>query len=365
MRRFVALVIALLVCFSGSVCLAGNVNFSGGGVDSPSKLIDGLTVGASSDLQPGWYRAVPASGEHSKLTIVDVVSFDEPVIVASYAWWPDGLSLLSENEEDPEESVFPLWEGCIVLSGYHSALEYDSATGDLIWSQITDAPAVDLVFVAPLGAAPASEASEAPAVSDGEIVFRGIPWLVSISDAVELLCAEGELPEGNLRAGEKMYSWGKEYTSVSVPNGGFKYSISGLGNKFFVAGYSVGDVYLYALYNHSDGNILREASSSRLYKAEYFFDVKDKSAAYSGLFAKMCGVYGDPSDAGETGSEKYAIWNGDDNTGVVLRFACYGGASLEYLSLSYGLANADVLIEELNAAFALEAQKSAEENDGL
>ena len=362
MMRVVALVMALICC---SPCLSESANFSGWGVTSPIELTDGLYVGVEGDLQPGWYSAAPALESESKLTIVDVVSFDEPVIVASYAWWPEGVSLLADRDDEPEEYVFPLWDGCFVLSGFVGGLEYDADSGELLWDGVAEAPAIDLVFVAPLGAAPASEASEAPAVSDGEIVFRGIPWLVSISDAVELLCAEGELPEGNLRAGEKMYSWGKEYTSVSVPNGGFKYSISGLGNKFFVAGYSVGDVYLYALYNHSDGNILREASSSRLYKAEYFFDVKDKSVAYSGLFAKMCGVYGDPSDAGETGSEKYAIWNGDDNTGVVLRFACYGGASLEYLSLSYGLANADVLIEELNAAFALEAQKSAEENDGL
>lgn len=151
MRRFVALVIALLVCFSGSVCLAGNVNFSGGWVDSPSKLIDGLTVGASSDLQPGWYRAVPASGEHSKLTIVDVVSFDEPVIVASYAWWPEGVSLLADRDDEPEEYVFPLWDGCFVLSGFVGGLEYDADSGELLWDGVTEAPAIDLVFVAPLG----------------------------------------------------------------------------------------------------------------------------------------------------------------------------------------------------------------------
>lgn len=183
MRRILALVLSLAVFLVGANCMAENVNFSEG-VTSPIKLADGLFVGEDGDLQPGWYSATPSSEGTSKLTIVDVESFDRPVIVASYSWWPDGKPLLSDCDDEPEEYVFPLWEGCFVLAGYFCGIEFNKAKGELSWERMDDAPAIDLDYVAPLAGLPAPEAAEdnSPASGDSLLLYEDERVSVRYSD---------------------------------------------------------------------------------------------------------------------------------------------------------------------------------------
>lgn len=184
MRRIVALVLSLAVFLGGANCMAENVNFSGGGVTSPIELVDGLFVGIDGDLQPGWYSAIPSSEGTSKLTIVDVESFDRPVIVASYSWWPEGTSLLSDCDDDPEQYVFPLWEGCFILAGYFCGLEFDKANGELSWERIDDAPAIGLEYVAPLAElpAPGTVEDDSPAADDPLLLYEDERVSIRYSD---------------------------------------------------------------------------------------------------------------------------------------------------------------------------------------
>ena len=210
----------------------------------------------------------------------------------------------------------------------------------------------------------AEDGSATPALStQSEILFRDIPWFVSITDAKLMLHDKCDLPEGRLRGDETMYSWGPDYTAVSAPNGGFKYSLDGLGNNLFVGGHSVSEIYLYALYGYSEDEIFRDDTSSRFYQATYYFDDADEDT-YSDLLEKLSSLYGDPVETfkRDDGEETYAIWHGANNTGVILTFNTYFWSTL---SLTYGQTNTDSLIEDLNAAFARINSKSSGETDGL
>ncbi len=176
MMRLVALVMVLLCCCCSS-CFAEEIA-------SPVELVDDLYVGANGDLQPGWYSAVPSPEGTSKLTIVDTKSFDKPVIVASYSWW-EAESVLADSQEGSEGYVFPLWEGCFVLSGYYGGLEYDSSSCDLSWDQMTDTQTLGLVYVAPLGgdAPSAPAASEQPSADeDSKLLYEDDRLAIRYSD---------------------------------------------------------------------------------------------------------------------------------------------------------------------------------------
>ena len=461
LRRAFAFTLAMLLCLCGSATSEELGISNGGGVNltsSPNEIIvsGGSFVGALDDIQPGWYSIAPADEVYTKTSVFDCYSFDEPVLLASYAWWEDGTSLLT-TEAYPEEYVVPLREGCLVLAGYCGGLEYNASTGEAEWEQYDDALGrIRLEYVAPLSSSetavqavqmpegefevppgtyvvgedfPAGvytvkhaegeslfnifvddadgrsvfndgfwaskdeylgkielldgfsvkidqgvalfvpykglfadtseEPAPAPPTAESEIVFHSIPWLTPINKAVELLGLDGKLREG-----ETLYSWGPEYTRTSVENAGFEYAVTGIGNSFFVAGHSVNEVYLWALYGSGSGSVEREKELSKLYKAAYYFDDADKDAAYNDLLEKLSDLYGSPAVRQEETDDRYAMWYGANNTGVILRKQKL--FSTVYLSLCYGRSDADSLIAELKTSFAEENQSVAgNEYDGL
>lgn len=106
----------------------------------------GSFVGENEEIKPGWYVIEPAGNEYTKASIFDCKSFDEPVLVAEYAWWESGEALL---QDVPEEYVIPLWEGCVVIDGYHSEMEYIS-DGEVRWNQYEEVGSIRLAYKAPL-----------------------------------------------------------------------------------------------------------------------------------------------------------------------------------------------------------------------
>lgn len=116
---------------------------------------DGVYVTPGGSLEPGWYTVSPELGKCCKLTIVDADSFSSPRIVSSFMWWPEGNSLLSSSDNQPEQYTFPLWEGCFLLTSYYGDLEYDRSSGELSWSHFDNSEgmeygAVTLEYAAPL-----------------------------------------------------------------------------------------------------------------------------------------------------------------------------------------------------------------------
>lgn len=176
LKRAFAFTLAMLLFLCGSAMSEELGISNGGGVNftsSPNEVIvsGGSFVGALDEVAPGWYSIAPADEVYTKASIFDCYSFDEPALLASYAWWEDGTSLLT-TEVYPEEYVVPLWEGCLVLAGYCGGLEYNASTGEAAWEQYDDAPGrIRLEYVAPLdGSAavpevPAVAVNEAPAAA--------------------------------------------------------------------------------------------------------------------------------------------------------------------------------------------------------
>lgn len=115
LKRAFAFTLAMLLFLCGSAMSEELGISNGGGVNftsSPNEVIvsGGSFVGALDDVAPGWYSIAPADEVYTKASIFDCYSFDEPALLASYAWWEDGTSLLT-TEAYPEEYVVPLWEG--------------------------------------------------------------------------------------------------------------------------------------------------------------------------------------------------------------------------------------------------------------
>lgn len=111
---------------------------------------------------------------YTKASVFDCYSFEQPTLLASYAWWEDGTSLLT-TEEYPEEYIVPLWDGCLILAGYCGGLEYNVATREAAWEQYDDAPGrIRLEYVAPLDSStpaavqPTVKPTEVPAVAAPE-----------------------------------------------------------------------------------------------------------------------------------------------------------------------------------------------------
>ena len=368
MKVFAALALAFVLCFSSMAFAEREETLS-------YELTEGYYVGVGKDIKPGWYAATPVcDGKYCKLSIFDYNNLEQPVHVASYAWFPTGESLLADK--DAEVYTFPLWDGCVVISNYHSGFEVIGGPLEhkCSWQKYDETGAVRIEFVAPLAdssvhplvpetmkgnnsESPASSADE----SEKEILFRGIPWFTPINEAAEMLGLDGKLYED-----EKLYSWGPDYLKVSAQNAGFKYSVSGIGNTFFVAGYSVSEVYLYALYGHTEDTINRNADASKLDKASYFFDIDgDGTDVYDDLFAKLCRLYGSPSEVLEEADEEYAVWHGSNESSVILeksRLYSYKDS----VSLSYGRTDSDSLIADFKAAAMKENQLNSENAyDGL
>lgn len=303
---------------------------------------DDWIVGENMMGQEGIYRLLYMGSGSASLEISCGDPADPDYLNNTYEW-------STEDNTNYDEFDVPLSEGCRLVCKTSMADEFDA-----LW----------LVKIGELDSA--EDGSATPALStQSEILFRDIPWFVSITDAKLMLHDKCDLPEGRLRGDETMYSWGPDYTAVSAPNGGFEYSLIDLGNNLFVGGHSVQQMLLYALYGHSEDEIFRDETSSRFYQAKYFFDDADEDT-YSDLLEKLNSLYGEPVEKfkSDDGEETYAIWHGANNTGSILRLNIYSVRS-SILSLTYGQTNTDSLIEDLNAAFARINSKSSGETDGL
>lgn len=151
MKKIVVAVLAFLLLCGSAVCI-GLAETNRGGTTPASLLLedDGVYVGADGDLKPGWYSVTPVEGELSKITVVDVETFDEPKIVYSIAWFAEGAPFVSFTDDEPEQYTIPLWEGCFVLPAYYGDMSYNRNTGSLDWSQTEEATGASLTYLAPL-----------------------------------------------------------------------------------------------------------------------------------------------------------------------------------------------------------------------
>ncbi len=224
-----------------------------------------------------------------------------------------------------------------------------------------------------------------------EILFRGLPWGANIDEFKQSINAA---------------TWGAEDSEVTLVSweeykkdtDRLIVDLSGIGglptgwsyseyhfeqeSPIKVAGYNVLAVAGYFMYGTDGDTVLRDSHSSRLYLAEYLFNVLDANGTFDDLKSKLISLYGEGKTAYFEGSAynsetweqiKYPIEQfeikGDNGTGLILEKATYNGETV-YLLLSYGIERSGDEIKELERIvyqekLDLERNNRTNNTDGL
>lgn len=224
-----------------------------------------------------------------------------------------------------------------------------------------------------------------------EITFRGIPWGLNISDTLSKLdLYDTEKIEENSNIDvhkivcvyeSHLEEFGSqrliEYSSFE--NCGYKCTPR-VSTDIVVAGYDVKWLELQFLYGIEDGEVSCDQRNAELYSGKYEFRPDDYVAAYEDLLNKMIWLYGEPvvnetvnndSYLTKHRHERYARWNGDNDTAVLLYVKYYTDDTNIYrYELSIEYAKTDVLdkVDFIERYFEQEARNekyNAENTDGL
>lgn len=136
-----------------------------------------------------------------------------------------------------------------------------------------------------------------------------------------------------------------------------------------IAGYELSGLTMcFAWTPGTDGLIVEDAAHTALYYAVYEISPKDLKAAYADLTTKLSSIYGEPVSTKESGTiidQKYTIWNGADNTMLVLLSKEYSSGSTE-IEIRYGTTEGNIWLQQAYDALILkETQEAASSVDGL
>ena len=220
-----------------------------------------------------------------------------------------------------------------------------------------------------------------------EILFRDIPWETNIIDVLsllELIDAEGVGKDSGIDAHKLVHIL---ETSIeeriidfsSFENCGYTcYPV--VSSDLIVAGYDVSWLELQFLYGIIDGKVSHEQSETELYSGKYEFRPDDYVAAYEDLLDKLIWLYGEPvvEEAIDNDSyltkhrhERYAKWDGADNTSVLLYVKYYTDDTNIHryeLSIEYAKTDVSEKVEFIENYFEQEERNKKyndENTDGL
>lgn len=220
-----------------------------------------------------------------------------------------------------------------------------------------------------------------------EILFRGLPWGSSIVDFKKAINSSFS---GSSNSEVSLISWEayKNYSdrliidlsSANKLATGWSYAEYHFedNSPIIVAGYNVMSIAGYFMYGTNGDKLLKDASSSKLYFAEYSFNVLDVDGAFDDLQQKLISLYGKGEtyysegkayDAETWKQIKYPIVQyvikGDNGTELFLEKATYKGEGV-YLMLSYGIEGKEEDLERLELMVyqeKLEEERNNRNND--
>lgn len=167
-----------------------------------------------------------------------------------------------------------------------------------------------------------------------EILFRGIPWGMGITEVIEILRVEFQWDE--VMYGEdtlhRIWDYHVPFSDSFLTNNllgynhipenvcGYYYSLP---HRIPVAGYDYVDATIYAHYDLQGSDIDTSVDSSKFYAAEYCFEAEELSATYKDLVDKLTYLYGDGEivEDNEEITDGFPIirWDGDNNTALSIR----------------------------------------------
>ncbi|MBQ9265161.1 MAG: hypothetical protein IJ189_13265 [Clostridia bacterium] len=196
-----------------------------------------------------------------------------------------------------------------------------------------------------------------------EILFRGIPWLSSLT---EVQASFGEEVPIDAVDEMQMLFYSKINGDFSNASDGFAPYPSGWvafaplsWYDVKVAGLEVKDMYIYCCYGIEDDHLLKDADSSQFYLASYSFGTNNKAEAYLELISKLSSLYGEGNEQtddqsylpGETFMDHSVKWEGDNHTAAVLSYRGLqsddGEMIYDILQLTYGKTDSDTLIQAI------------------
>lgn len=166
---------------------------------------------------------------------------------------------------------------------------------------------------------------------DEEITFRSVAWGTSADIAKETLMSTGFLSNKcELESSARLEPWSIDpEDNDSYWDSGIRLYQYSFAETTKVAGYNVGTVNLYFMYDY-DGNVVkRDAKDSSLYMATMKLESSDYDLAYADLVNKLSSLYGKATETSDvsgfwsTGGnyhqyDWWAYWYGANNTAVLL-----------------------------------------------
>ena len=224
-----------------------------------------------------------------------------------------------------------------------------------------------------------------------EITFRGIPWGTNVLDvlsSLELVNADGIDKDSGIDVHRLVHVYESDVEEFgsqrligysSFEDCGYTCTPA-VSSDMVVAEYKVSWLELQFLYGIEDGEVSRDQRNAELYSGKYEFRPDDYVAAYEDLLDKMIWLYGEPvvnetinndSYLTKHRHERYARWNGDNNTAVILYVKYYtDDTNIYQYELSIEYAKTDVLdkVDFIERYFEQEARNeryNAENTDGL
>lgn len=164
-----------------------------------------------------------------------------------------------------------------------------------------------------------------------EILFRNIPWGTSATALSNLIKMEEveiyeDMPLEHARMLEYEHSFDYTDRNTGFKVCGYTYTES---KRIKVAGYPVYMITGYCAYGRDGDTVLYDKNDSRMYAAQYVFNIVDYAAAYSDLQNKLTSLYGkcveteDSISVLEDGGWRdvpiyISTWSGDNGTQVAL-----------------------------------------------
>lgn len=166
---------------------------------------------------------------------------------------------------------------------------------------------------------------------DEEILFRGIEWYCDIDTVVAKITEE--IPGRYKIKPDAMVMHQAYWSSGHVASSnmaGYSFEITPKVDCY-IGGHLINKITADALYGISNGTITTDKAFSRFVMAEYNFAVNNQNVknVYDDLYSKLCEIYGQPYATSDV-LEMYAVWYGNNETGVYLV------GSTNFLHLCYG-----------------------------
>ncbi len=217
-------------------------------------------------------------------------------------------------------------------------------------------------------------------VYDEEILFRNIPWGVNVDDEKSALQSTGFFTgKCDTETSARLVPWSLDPEDAdSYWDSGIRLYQYSFSEDVKVAGYNVGTVNLYFMYQHDGVSVNRDSRASELYKVSMELETADYDLAYADLVNKLSSLYGNATETSDVAGycstdgnyhqyNWWASWYGKDNTAVLLHLTYDitdedNKMKGQEITLYYGKTNSEIELISLSNAMTEEAKEAERQN---